>query len=95
MILDTIVGGSYCDCTYVEIAKKLEKISRNNKAWITKKSEIGRNTFTIQVTNNSAADEIRGEIEQIRTELRLVLKHVTWGAEKVNAVNYLTKPPLW
>ena len=29
----------------------------------------------------------------MRTELGLVLKHVTWGAEKVNAVNYLSKQP--
>ena len=29
----------------------------------------------------------------MRTELGLVLKHVTRGAEKVNPVNYLTKPP--
>ena len=28
----------------------------------------------------------------MRTELGLVLKHVTGGAEKVNAVNYLAKP---
>ena len=27
------------------------------------------------------------------TELGLVLKHVTGGAEKINAVNYLAKPP--
>ena len=30
---------------------------------------------------------------QMRTELGLVLKHVTGGAEKINAVNYLPKPP--
>ena len=30
---------------------------------------------------------------QIRTELGLVLKHVTGVVEKVNAVNYLSKPP--
>ena len=29
----------------------------------------------------------------MRTDLGLVLKHATWGAEKVNEVNYLTKPP--
>ena len=29
----------------------------------------------------------------MRTELGLVLKHVTGGAEKINAVNYLSKPP--
>ena len=29
----------------------------------------------------------------MRTELGLVLKHVTGGAEKINAVNYLAKPP--
>ena len=28
----------------------------------------------------------------MRTELGLVLKHVTRGAEKINAVNYLSKP---
>ena len=32
-------------------------------------------------------------MDQMRTELGLVLKHVTWGAEKVNAVNYLSKQP--
>ena len=29
----------------------------------------------------------------MRTELGLVLKHVTGGAEKINSVNYLSKPP--
>ena len=29
----------------------------------------------------------------MRTELGLVLKHITGGAEKINAVNYLPKPP--
>ena len=29
----------------------------------------------------------------MRTELRLVLKHVTRGAENIKAVNYLDKPP--
>ena len=32
-------------------------------------------------------------MDQMRTKLGLVLKHVTWVAEKVNAVNYLSKPP--
>ena len=30
----------------------------------------------------------------MKTELGLVLKHVSGGAEKVYAVNYLSKPPL-
>ena len=29
----------------------------------------------------------------MRTKLGLVLKHVSRGAEKINAVNYLSKPP--
>ena len=29
----------------------------------------------------------------MRTELGLVLKHISGGAEKINAVNYLSKPP--
>ena len=44
-------------------------------------------------THNPATDEIREEIAQIRTELGLVLKHITRGAEKINAVKYLSKPP--
>ena len=47
----------------------------------------------MQSTHNPATDEIREKMAQMRTEFGLVLKHVTGGAEKINAVNYLSKPP--
>ena len=47
----------------------------------------------MQFTHNPATDETREEMAQMRTELGLLLKHVTVGAEKINAVNYLLKPP--
>ena len=92
-MLDTIAGGSYGDCPYAEIAEKLEKTSRNNKAWSTRKSDTWRNTFAVQSTHYPATDEIREEMAQMRTELGLVLKHVTGGPGKINDVNYLSKPP--
>ena len=92
-MLDIIAGGSYGECPYAEIAKKLEKISRDNKAWSTRKSYTGRNTFAVQSTHNPATDKIREEMAQISTELGLVLKYITGGKEKINAVNYLSKPP--
>ena len=38
----------------------------------------------MQASHNPAADMIREEMTQMRTELGLVLKHVTDGGEKAN-----------
>ena len=46
----------------------------------------------MQSTHSPAIDDIREKMAQMRTELGLVLKHVTGGAEKINVVNYLDKP---
>ena len=47
----------------------------------------------LQATNNPSADEMCEEFAKLGAEFGLVLKCVSGGAEKVNVVNYLTKPP--
>ena len=61
-ILDTIVGASCGDFTFEKIAEKLKKISRNNKAWSTIKSDTDRNRFAIQAISNQSEDYMREEM---------------------------------
>ena len=92
-MLDTVAGDSYGEYPYAEIAEKLVKISRNNTARSIRMSDIGRNTFAVQSAHNSVGDDLCEEMDQMRIELGLVLKHATGGSEKVNAMNYFTNPP--
>ena len=62
VVLNTIAGGFYGEIPYAEIVEKLEKISKNNKAWSTRKSDSGSNTFAVQSTHDPATDEIREEM---------------------------------
>ena len=74
--LDTIVGACYGKCTYAETFENLEKVSQNNNAWSTRKSDTGRNNFVVQSVHNSVAEDLREEMAQMRTELRFVLKQL-------------------
>ena len=76
-----IACGSYGEFPYAKIDEKLEIVSQNNKAWRTRKLDTWRNNSTVQSTHTLTTEEIREEMAQMKTELGLVLKHVTWGEE--------------
>ena len=82
-VLDTTANGSDGECTYSEIAEKLDNISCINKSWSTKKSDTRKNTFVVKATKNLDADEIRELTAQMKTELSLVLMHVRGGTKMV------------
>ena len=91
-MLHTIVGCSYGECPYAEIAEKLEKIYHSNKVWCSRKSNTGAipsqcNPLTTQPQMRFVKDG------SDRTEFKFVLKYITGGTKKINAVNYLSKPP--
>ena len=71
------MGGSYGECTYEEITENIEKISQNNNALSSRKSDTGINTFAAQHTHNPATDEILEEMGQMRINLWMVSNHVT------------------
>ena len=71
----------------------MEKISRKNKAWRSRKSNTRGNTIVVQATNNPAVDELREKMAQMRSKLGFVLKPVSGGSEKENVVKYLSRTP--
>ena len=77
----------------LRLLKNQRKSPGITKLGVLGRSDTRRNTFAVQSTHNPATNEIREEMAQMRTELGLVLKHVTGGEVKINAVNYLAKPP--
>ena len=82
-------------CPYAGIAENSKNISRNKKSWSTRKSDTWRNTYSVQSAHNQSTNEICEEIDQMRTKLGLVFKHITRSAEKVNVLNYFSnhQPP--
>uniref|UniRef100_M1DIJ0 Integrase core domain containing protein n=1 Tax=Solanum tuberosum TaxID=4113 RepID=M1DIJ0_SOLTU len=70
----------------IEIVGKLEKISKNDKAWSTKTLATTKSMFSIQATPNYSNNDISEEMTTLRTEVSLVLKHraivPVWGCDR-------------
>lgn len=64
------------------------KSPKTKKPWSSIMSETKRSTFVVQSIN-----DIHEKMAQIRTNLGLVLMHVSVAAKKVKAKNHLTVNP--
>lgn len=62
-----LMGDSYGEYKFEKKSNKLEKISRNNKSYSSKKSDTRRNTFALQETMNQYTDDIREDMAYMRT----------------------------
>ncbi|KAK4708460.1 hypothetical protein R3W88_029385 [Solanum pinnatisectum] len=87
-VFDAVCGGSFIRKLFAESMQLLDEVSKNNRAWYTKDVEVGElgYTFELLADQRKREEERDQDMEHMRTQIDLFVKHIVTKYEKVNDV---------
>lgn len=85
-VTETITGGSFTNCTFRKAAQRLEKVTKTNRVWGIRDTEMTRRSFSISTNLEQAKinHDVLQELAPISTIIGLLIKQ---NQERVNAVS--------
>ncbi|KAH0716673.1 hypothetical protein KY290_012935 [Solanum tuberosum] len=91
--MDAVCGGSFMTKPFLEIMVIMNEVSKNNRACHTIDVEVRylRFTFELSVEKRKREEEWDQDMAHLKSQMDLIMKHLTTGQETVNAVGAANK----